>query len=225
MPTAPPSTGPGLRSRPAAGLVVGSGALLGATDFLVQQTPLGQLTNSVAVWTALAFVVGAGVAPSRWRAVVAPAAALAVAVVTWYAVAQSVYGLYDLSALPHLAIWLTGAAAAGAVFGTAGRWWRFGRDSRRAGPGLAALVALFAVESGYSFLVLGQPGWGAEKLAVAVVLLVALSRPLRRRWEPLVLAVPLTALGPPATSPSTRRWRWPAPDDRSPGAARSLARN
>jgi hypothetical protein len=56
-------------------------------------------------------------------------------------------------------------------------------------------VGAFAVESGYSFLVLEQPGWGAEKLVVAAVLLVAMSRPLRRRREPLLLAVPVIALG------------------------------
>jgi predicted secreted protein len=186
---------PGLRGRPVALLAAGSGALLGTTDFLVQQTPLGQLTNSVAVWTALAFVVGACVAPPASRAVLPAGAALAVAIGTWYAVAQSVYGLYDLSALPHVLIWSGAAVAAGLVFGIAGNWWRFRRDSWRAGLGLAALVALFAVEAGYSFLVLDQPGWGTGKLAVAAVLLVALSRALRRRREPLLLAVPVVVLG------------------------------
>jgi predicted secreted protein len=190
-----PAREPGLRGRPVALLAAGSGLLLGTTDFLVQQTPLGQLTNSVAVWTALAFAVGACVSPPTSRAVLAAGAALVVAIGTWYAVAQSVYGLYDLSALPHILIWSGAAVAAGLVFGIAGTWWRFHRGSWRAGLGLAALVALFAVEGGYSFLVLHQPGWGAEKLAVAAVLLVALSRPLRRRREPLLLAVPVVALG------------------------------
>jgi predicted secreted protein len=188
-------TTPGLRGWPVVLLAAGCGVLLGTTDFLVQQTPLGQLTNSVALWTTPAFLVGACVTPPASRAVLPAGAALAVALGTWYAVAQSVYGRYDLSALPHILIWLAGAVVAGLVFGVAGNWWRFHRDSWRAGLGLAALVALFTVESGYSFLVLEQPGWGTEKLVVAGILLVALGRPLRRRWEPLLLAAPLVALG------------------------------
>jgi hypothetical protein len=193
--TPAPPRQPGLRGRQVVLLAVGGGLALGLGSFLLQMTFLAWTTNSVGMWSVVAFLVGALVAPPTRRAIAPSVAILVVALLTWYAIAQAVRGMYDASAVAPALVWVVGAVLAGVVFGIAGNWYRWRCDSWRAGFGLALLVALLASDALYDFLWLHGPMTGWTRLAVATAAAWVLARRLPRYWDAPLMMVPLTAAG------------------------------
>ncbi|MET7998196.1 DUF6518 family protein [Amycolatopsis sp. NPDC005232] len=173
-------------------VALAGGVVLGVGTYLTQLTPFGWTTNSIATWSALAFLVGCAGGRPSWRVAAAAVGSLLLALVVWYGVAQAVNGLYSAGALVTAAVWAVGAVLAGIVFGLGAAWWRHRPDSRPGAVGLALLVALFAVDGLYRLVVLGSPGAGVTMLVVAGVLLTVLSR---RSWRPAAATLPLVALG------------------------------
>ncbi|QYN25531.1 DUF6518 family protein [Amycolatopsis sp. DSM 110486] len=116
-------------------VALAGGVVLGAGTYLTQLTPFGWTTNSIATWSALAFLVGCAGGRPSWRVATAAVGSLLLALVVWYGVAQAVNGLYSASALVTAVVWAVGGVLAGIVFGLGAAWWRPGRT---AGPAPSA---------------------------------------------------------------------------------------
>ncbi|MER5951807.1 DUF6518 family protein [Streptomyces sp. NPDC001904] len=173
--------------------VAATGLALGVLTNLLQGLlpwPWSQLANSGGVWSVVAFVTGAVLAP-RVRGVrrIATAGALAEIglVVGYYGYAE--LGRGGMGSIVFPLVWLVMACVAGPLFGTAGAWWR--RSPRlwlRAGS-LGAVGGLFGSECLHSWLTLGYAGQALACAAVACALPLALSRTWRERGLSLGVAV------------------------------------
>ncbi|WP_420037332.1 DUF6518 family protein [Streptomyces sp. cg28] len=157
--------------------------------------PWSQLANSGGVWSVLAFVTGAVLAPraSGVRRIAAAGALAEIGlVVGYYGYAE--LGRDGMGSLVLPLVWLATACVSGPLFGTAGAWWRRSdRIWRRVGA-LGALGGLFGSEGLHSWLTLGYADQAIACAAIACVLPLTLARTWRERGLSLgvmVLASPV----------------------------------
>ncbi|MFJ4716411.1 DUF6518 family protein [Streptomyces sp. NPDC088785] len=161
------------------------GLALGVLTNLLQgwlPWPWSQLANSGGVWSALAFVIGAVLAPRLCavrRIAVAGALAETGLVVGYYGYA--ILGRDGMGGLVLPLVWLGMAWAVGPLFGTAGAWWRSGSRPWRRVVALGALGGLFGSECLHSWLTLGYAAQALVCGALACALPLALARTRRER--------------------------------------------
>ncbi|GGU92148.1 hypothetical protein GCM10010260_28410 [Streptomyces filipinensis] len=185
------------------------GLLLGVLTNLAQGWLPGawqQIANSGAVWSTVAFAVGAVLyrEVSAARAALGGLAAEAALVVGYYGFAE--FGRDGAGDLFFPLVWLAMACVAGPLFGVAGHWWHSGRDARRRVIGLAAPAGLFGMEGlAYAWkLHHAAQAWACLALFVLIPLLMAATHKQRAAtlaaaavFAPLAYAVvelPLQAL-------------------------------
>ncbi|GAA4753133.1 hypothetical protein GCM10023328_40430 [Modestobacter marinus] len=176
-------------------LVVGAGGGV-LTEWAqgVLDDPWAMWANSIAAWCLPAFLVGA--LARR------PGTAVAAAVATEFLLVGSYYAAQLVQDLPVrssvVGIWLVGGVLAGAVFGTAGAWWRRG-DVPGATVGAALISGVLVMEGCYRAQAFPWQGASGVVMAVAgAVLALLLGRTWRQRAQVLgllVLVVPLGWLG------------------------------
>jgi len=182
---------------PLAGLVLLLGVAGGVLTEVLQGVldhPWAAWVDSIAVWAALAFPVGA-VAGTSGAAAVAGVATEALLVVSFYA-AQAAEG-YPVGER-SVAFWLLAAVPGGVVFGVAGAWWRRA-DLWRQAAGTALLGGVFVVEGAVRWQ---QFPWqhdaGALMVAAGLVAPLLLGRSWRARLLGLAgvaVVLPLGTLG------------------------------
>ncbi|HEV7962516.1 MAG TPA: DUF6518 family protein [Actinoplanes sp.] len=181
-------------------VTVVAGVLLGAVDLLLQRVlpyPWANLANSSAVWALAAFGLGWWVRSPWWRAAVAGAVLLVLAVPSYYLTATLVQH-DDLSNAwaPSSLLWMCFGVPAGVVFGVAGAWARTDRWRRIVGTALPGAV-LFAEAA----IGLDRTGDGDKvttaviELALGVLLILVVGRTARQRLTGLAAAVPLALVG------------------------------
>lgn len=179
------------------GVIVAVGLLLGVLTQLGQgllPDGVSQLANAISPWLTVAFLLGATM-PDVRSAAVAGIAALALALVGYYAMVQLRFG-YGGSTT-SLIVWSTAAIAGGAVYGPLGRWWRTGGTGQR-GMALGFLGAVWVAEGVYLIGILPEPAIGAGFVVIgsAVPLVVGRSWVDRGRgYAALLPALVLGALG------------------------------
>ncbi len=210
--TTPGPAGTASRLRAAGGAAATAavaGLLLGVLTNLAQGWLPGawqQIANSGAVWSAVAFAVGAVLyrEVTAARAAIGGLAAEAALVVGYYGFAE--FGRDGAGNLFFPLVWLAMACVAGPLFGVAGHWWRSGRDTRRRVIGLAAPAGLFGAEGltyAWKLHYAGQ-AWACLALFALIPLLMAATHKERAAtlaaaaaFAPLAYAVvelPLQAL-------------------------------
>ena len=170
----------------AAVLVVGLGGGV-LTEYLqgVLRDPWAMWANSVAAWVAVAFTAGA--VAGRVRVAVAAGVAVQLLLTAGYYSAQVAQ---DLPVAWSTALgWAVAGVVGGAVFGTAGAWWR-GGSTGKAVAGAALLGGVLVGEGlvrAVQFPWQGSSGVVMTSVGVAVVLL------LGRTWRQRLLALAATA--------------------------------
>jgi hypothetical protein len=191
------------RSGVAVAAVVG-GVVLGVVDLLLQRVlpyPWANLANSSAVWALAAYGLGLWVRTPWWRAAIAGAVLLVVAVPVYY-VAATIF-LHDLIATAWsrtALVWMAFGVLAGLVFGFGASLVRSSGWQQPAGVALPGAVlfaeALAAVARG------GDGGYRRDQMQTAVIELVlgvivilAVGRGLRQRIGGLVVSLPLALVG------------------------------
>src|SRR4051812_27238034 len=170
-----------MRTARALAIAVAAGTMLGCLEQGLRHAspPIPWLTALGVPWLATAFVVGALVRGRR-RAPLAAAAALVVAVATYYLVMYAVVGHTSGGyALRMFVAWSLAAAPAGAAFGLLGAMWRRA-EPRRSTLATAAMSGAFA---GEALLLLGTWRTHAAQAVLACELML-------RAAPPLVLAPP-----------------------------------
>lgn len=183
---------------------VAGGVVLGAVDLLLQKSlpyPWANLANSSAIWALAAFGLGLWVRTPWWRAAVAGAVLLVVAVPVYY-LAAAIF-LHDELAMvwqPAALLWMAFGVLAGVVFGFgASLAWSSGWH-QLVGIGLPGAV-LFA-EALVSVLRGGDADYRRDQvqtalieLALGVLVILLIGRTARQRVGGLLVAVPLTLIG------------------------------
>jgi hypothetical protein len=183
---------------------VGGGIALGAVDLLLQKVlpyPWANLANSGAIWALAAYGLGLWVRTPWWRAAVAGAVLLVLAVPAYY-LAAAIF-LHDEVAVlwqPPALVWMGFGVLAGLVFGFAGSLaWSSGWQ-QLVGIGLPGAV-LFA-EALVSMLREGSTSYRHDQRATALIELVLgvlviliVGRTARQRVGGLIVSVPLALLG------------------------------
>ncbi|WP_369386864.1 DUF6518 family protein [Streptomyces sp. CG1] len=175
-----------------AATALGGGLLLGVLTSLAQGWLPGawqQIANSGAVWSAVAFAVGALPYPrgSVSQAAIGGLGAETGLVVGYYGYAE--FGRDGAGSLFFPLVWLGMACVAGPLSGAAGHWWRRGPDTRRRVTGLAAFAGLFGMEGlAYAWtLHYAAQAWACLLLFVLIPLLMA--RTHKERVLTLAVAV------------------------------------
>src|SRR4051812_10852539 len=180
-----------MRTGRACAIAVAPGVALGCLEQGLRHAspPIPWLTALGVPWLATAFAVGALVRGRR-RAPLAGAAALVVAVVTYYLVMRLSVGHTSTGYVLRVgAAWSVAAAAAGAAFGSLGAAWR-----ARAPRETLATAAISGAFAGEAVLLLGTGRAGAAQAVLASELAVGVALPfvLARRRR-VAAAVALTA--------------------------------
>lgn len=154
-----------------------------------------QIANSIAVWTSVAFAVGALQTRSRASrlAGLQGLAAEVGLVAGYYGYAE--FGREGMGALLYPLIWLTSACVAGPVMGLAGHWWRHGPTAQRRVVGLAMLTGTFGMESLMHAVYLNHTAVAWTGLALFIGIPQLLGRTLRERTLAAVAAVLCALLG------------------------------
>ncbi|MGC4909970.1 DUF6518 family protein [Streptomyces cyaneofuscatus] len=179
VPAAPAAPRGDVRTRVGrAAVAAGGGLLLGVLTNLAQgwlPDTWQQLANSGAVWSAVAFAVGAVL--YRHERLVQAASGGAVAevglVVGYYGYAE--FGRDGAGSLFFPLVWLGLGLVAGPLFGAAGWWWRRGLDVRRRVLSLGAFAGLWGMEGLMYAVDLGymQEAYACLALFVLIPLLMA----------------------------------------------------
>ncbi|XVQ07239.1 DUF6518 family protein [Spirillospora sp. CA-255316] len=169
-----------------------AGLALGVVTNLAQGWLPGswnQIANSGAVWSAVAFVVGA-LSANRGVSSAAAAGLTAEAglVIGYYAFAE--FGRDGMGAPAPALAWLVMAVVAGPLFGVAGAWWRRGRAHRRIVGG-AALAGVIGAEGVHHAFALHYMAQAYTCVAFMVVLPLVMACSTRERSLTLLVAVPL----------------------------------
>jgi hypothetical protein len=180
---------------------IAGGLVLGPADLLLQKVlpyPWANLANSSAIWALAAYGLGLWVRTPWWRAAVAGAVLLTLAVPAYY-LAAALF-LHDEIAMlwqPAALVWMGFGVLAGLVFGFgASLAWSSGWH-QLVGIGLPGAV-LFAE----ALVVALRGGEAADRLATAlievvlgVLVIVVVGRTARPRIGGLIASVPLALLG------------------------------
>ena len=153
--------------------------------------PWAMWANSVAAWCLVAVAVGA--LSGGPRVAVAAGVVVELLLVGGYYAAQAVQ-LLPVNGVT-LAGWLVAGVLGGAVFGTAGHWWRYG-DTRRATVGVALTSGVLVMEGLYRAVSFPWQGSsGVVMTAVGVALALLLGRSWRQRAVVLGLLLAVVPLG------------------------------
>jgi hypothetical protein len=182
---------------PLAGIVLLLGVAGGVLTEVLQGVldyPWAAWADSIAVWAALAFPVGA-IAGTSGAAAVAGVATEALLVVSFYA-AQAAEGFPVAEGA--VAFWLLAAVPGGIVFGVAGAWWRRA-DLWHQAAGTALVGGVFVVEGLVRWRqFVWQHNAGALMVAAGLVAPLVLGRSWHARLLGLagvVIVLPLGAAG------------------------------
>ena len=183
--------------------VVG-GVALGAVDLLLQRVlpyPWANLANSSAIWALAGYVLGLWVRTPWWRAAIAGAGLLALAVPVYYLVAAIFLGdeislLWNRTGL----LWMAFGLLAGAVFGFGATLVRSSGWQQLVGVALPGAV-LFA-EALVAVLLGGNAAYRRDQARTAlieavlgVIVIVAMGRTGRQRIGGLLVSVPMALVG------------------------------
>jgi uncharacterized protein DUF6518 len=183
--------------------VVG-GVALGAVDLLLQRVlpyPWANLANSSAIWALAGYVLGLWVRTPWWRAAIAGAGLLALAVPVYYLVAAIFLGdeislLWNRTGL----LWMAFGLLAGAVFGFGATLVRSSGWQQLVGVALPG-AALFA-EALVAVLLGGNAAYRRDQARTAlieavlgVIVIVAMGRTGRQRIGGLLVSVPMALVG------------------------------
>ena len=183
--------------------VVG-GVALGAVDLLLQRVlpyPWANLANSSAIWALAGYVLGLWVRTPWWRAAIAGAGLLALAVPVYYLVAAIFLGdeislLWNRTGL----LWMAFGLLAGAVFGFGATLVRSSGWQQLVGVALPGAV-LFA-EALVAVLRAGNAAYRRDQARTAlieavlgVIVIVAMGRTGRQRIGGLLVSVPMALVG------------------------------
>lgn len=175
-------------------LVVVAGLATGMASQLGQSLlPDGwsQVANAISPWLLVAFLLGSRM-PDRWWAALAGIAALALALVGYYALIELRYG-YGASA-SSLLLWGSAAVVGGPVFGIAGWSWRFEAGWRRAAA-VGLLAACAIAEGVYLIVILPDPAVGTAFVIVGALVPLVFARSAADRGRAYVTVLPALALG------------------------------
>ncbi|WP_405510085.1 DUF6518 family protein [Streptomyces cyaneofuscatus] len=193
VPDAPAAPRSDVRARVGrAAVATGGGLLLGVLTNLAQgwlPDTWQQLPNSGAVWSAVAFAVGAVLYRHERlvRAALGGAVAEVGLVVGYYGYAE--FGRDGAGSLFFPLVWLGLAFVAGPLFGAAGWWWRRGRDVRRRVVGLGAFAGLWGMEGLMYAVDLGYMPEAYACLALFVLIPLLMARDHKGRALTLGAAV------------------------------------
>lgn len=183
--------------------VVG-GVALGAVDLLLQRVlpyPWANLANSSAIWALAGYVLGLWVRTPWWRAAIAGAGLLALAVPVYYLVAAIFLGdeislLWNRTGL----LWMAFGLLAGAVFGFGATLVRSSGWQQLVGVALPGAV-LFS-EALVAVLLGGNAAYRRDQARTAlieavlgVIVIVAMGRTGRQRIGGLLVSVPMALVG------------------------------
>jgi len=183
--------------------VVG-GVALGAVDLLLQRVlpyPWANLANSSAIWALAGYVLGLWVRTPWWRAAIAGAGLLALAVPVYYLVAAIFLGdeislLWNRTGL----LWMAFGLLAGAVFGFGATLVRSSGWQQLVGVALPG-AALFS-EALVAVLLGGNAAYRRDQARTAlieavlgVIVIVAMGRTGRQRIGGLLVSVPMALVG------------------------------
>ncbi len=175
-------------------MVVVAGLATGALTQLGQgllPDDWSQLANAISPWLLVAFLVGSTM-PGPLRAALAGFGTLALALVGYDAMILLRYGYGP--GTTSTVFWGIGAIVGGPVFGTAGRWWRAGRDRQRA-IAIGLLVGVFVSEGLRNALTLSYPAAGAAFILAGLLMPLVLGRSRGDRLLAYGAAVPILGLG------------------------------
>jgi hypothetical protein len=180
------------------------GVALGGVDLLLQRvlpSPWANLANSSAIWALVAYGLGFWVRTPWWRAAIAGAVLLVLAVPAYYLAAALFLGdevsiLVSRTAL----LWMAFGLVAGLVFGFGATLVRSSGWQQLAGVALPGAV-LFA-EALVAALRGGDSAYRRDQLETAiievvlgVILVLVVGRAWRQRIGGLLLSVPLALVG------------------------------
>ncbi|MFD4373380.1 DUF6518 family protein [Streptomyces sp. NPDC058486] len=191
---APPETAVAPRSwGVSVAMATGAGLALGVLTNLAQgwlPYPWGQIANSGAVWSCVAFAAGAVLfrrAAPRQAALGGLGAEVAL-VIGYYGYAE--WGRDGMGSLVFPLLWLGLACVAGPLFGVAGHWLGRPRDTWRRVVGIAALAGVFGMEAIQYAWVLHYAPQAWTCLAILLLVPLLLGRSPRERLLALAAAVP-----------------------------------
>jgi len=180
------------------------GLALGPVDLLLQEVlpyPWANLANSSAIWALAAYGFGLWVRTPWWRAALAGAALLVLAVPAYYLTAtifrdDALGMMWDRTAL----LWMAFGVAAGLIFGFGATLVRSSGWQQLAGVGLAGAV-LFA-EAAVAMLRDGDGAYRRDQtetalieIVLGIVVILAVGRGTRQRVGGLILSVPMAVIG------------------------------
>jgi hypothetical protein len=180
------------------------GVALGAVDLLLQRvlpSPWANLANSSAIWALAAYGLGFWVRTPWWRAAIAGAGLLVLAVPVYYLAAALFLGdevsvLVSRTAL----LWMAFGVVAGLVFGFGATLVRSSGWQQLAGvalPGavLFAEALVAALRDGDSAYRRDQIETAIIEVVLGVILVLVVGRAWRQRIGGLILSMPLALVG------------------------------
>jgi hypothetical protein len=180
------------------------GVALGGVDLLLQRvlpSPWANLANSSAIWALVAYGLGFWVRTPWWRAAIAGAVLLVLAVPAYYLAAALFLGdevsiLVSRTAL----LWMAFGLVAGLVFGFGATLVRSSGWQQLAGvalPGavLFAEALVAALRGGDSVYRRDQLETAIIEVVLGVILVLVVGRAWRQRIGGLLLSVPLALVG------------------------------
>jgi hypothetical protein len=180
------------------------GVALGAVDLLLQRvlpSPWANLANSSAIWALAAYGLGFWVRTPWWRAAIAGAGLLVLAVPVYYLAAALFLGdevsvLVSRTAL----LWMAFGVVAGLVFGFGATLVRSSGWQQLAGvalPGavLFAEALVAALRDGDSAYRRDQIETAIIEVVLGVLVVLVVGRAWRQRIGGLILSVPLALVG------------------------------
>ena len=180
------------------------GLVLGAVDLLLQRAlpyPWADLANSSAIWALAAYGLGLWVRTPWWRAAIAGAVLLFLAVPAYYLTATIIQ--HDALAMmwdPAALMWMAFGILAGLIFGFGATLVRSSGWQQLAGVALPGAV-LFA-EAAVAALRDGDGGYRRDQIHTAIIevvlgvaVILVVGRGTRQRLGGLLLSVPLAVIG------------------------------
>jgi hypothetical protein len=180
------------------------GVALGAVDLLLQRVlpyPWADLANSSAIWALAAYGLGLWVRTPWWRAAIAGAVLLVLAVPVYYLAAALFLGdevsmLWERAAL----LWMAFGVLAGLVFGFGATLVRSSGWQQLAGvalPGavLFAEALVAALRGGEAAYRRDQVETAVIEVVLGVIVVLVVGRTWRQRVGGLIGSVPLALVG------------------------------